>query len=482
MKTGHSSFTGPFLGLILLIMMLAGCAGGPTSSTSSTPSAGAPDAPATTTTTTASTASLETDPVAGQPRALPPSVVLPHPAAHLESPIPFAWSLPTNLLPPPGKQGSLNACVPFALGYAQASIVFNEAAPGNATNPALQYSPAWLYAMALNRQGGSPGDGTNHAEVLDILINQGCRNMQDYPYPDASLGFSVMAGDILDIMQANPPADPAFKLGSASYIDLPATYPDAMHNLRPIRDQIAANHPVGLGTFTPAQLQGWRNKTNDDVMSDLALTPGGTHCMCIIGYDDLKTYTLANGTRQSGAFLLQNSFGPTFGDGGRFWMSYDLTWLCHRFACVEALPTTPADSLTRARMQAVEGPAARLTEVHQAPDPDATGTIYLVMQCCFDQPVTITDITLTAPNGQKVSQSLHMALHDGYLHFERNDARQFPLGTYQLDLSTDNHGPYHTSFDLTAADSSACNNQTTPYDNGLPSTMKGTGFGPVTIR
>jgi C1A family cysteine protease len=41
------------------------------------------------------------------------------------------------------------------------------------------------------------------------------------------------------------------------------------------------------------------------------------HCMLIIGYDD----TLGTPPNQ-GAFLIQNSFGPTWGQNGRFWMAY----------------------------------------------------------------------------------------------------------------------------------------------------------------
>jgi hypothetical protein len=41
------------------------------------------------------------------------------------------------------------------------------------------------------------------------------------------------------------------------------------------------------------------------------------HCMLIIGYDD----TLGTSPNQ-GAFLIQNSFGPAWGQSGRVWWAY----------------------------------------------------------------------------------------------------------------------------------------------------------------
>lgn len=45
----------------------------------------------------------------------------------------------------------------------------------------------------------------------------------------------------------------------------------------------------------------------------------GGHAVCLVGYDDTKV--MPDGSK--GAFLVRNSWGPTWGVGGYFWMAYN---------------------------------------------------------------------------------------------------------------------------------------------------------------
>jgi len=67
----------------------------------------------------------------------------------------------------------------------------------------------------------------------------------------------------------------------------------------------------------------------------------GGHAVCLVGYDDSKVITRADGTKSTGAFLVRNSWGTGWGLAGYFWMAYDYvsdTNLCSDFWVVQSQP------------------------------------------------------------------------------------------------------------------------------------------------
>jgi C1A family cysteine protease len=62
-------------------------------------------------------------------------------------------------------------------------------------------------------------------------------------------------------------------------------------------------------------IEGWHNNLSNGVWTGYynSSTQDGAHAMVIIGYDDYKS---------GGAFLIQNSWGSNWGDGGYFWIKY----------------------------------------------------------------------------------------------------------------------------------------------------------------
>ena len=75
-----------------------------------------------------------------------------------------------------------------------------------------------------------------------------------------------------------------------------------------IKEQLARGVPVIFGmrwSRKMVDLQGDRVLDEDD-------TPGEGHATVVVGYDDAKR-----------GFLIQNSFGPAWGDKGFGWFGYD---------------------------------------------------------------------------------------------------------------------------------------------------------------
>jgi C1A family cysteine protease len=67
----------------------------------------------------------------------------------------------------------------------------------------------------------------------------------------------------------------------------------------------------------------------------------GGHAVALVGYDDNKQIKRANGTVSTGAFLVRNSWGTSWGIQGYFWMAYDYvgnTQLASDFWVVQSAP------------------------------------------------------------------------------------------------------------------------------------------------
>jgi len=79
-----------------------------------------------------------------------------------------------------------------------------------------------------------------------------------------------------------------------------------MHGLG--KQQLARGVPVIFGTHWTRKLAGLRG----DAVLEEDDTPGEGHAMVVVGYDDAKR-----------AFLIQNSFGQSWGNKGYGWFGYE---------------------------------------------------------------------------------------------------------------------------------------------------------------
>lgn len=107
-----------------------------------------------------------------------------------------------------------------------------------------------------------------------------------------------------------------------------------------IKGALAAGFPVGFGftIYDYFLTQAMSTKAFLDLPKIGESIQGG-HAVVLVGYDDSKVSPF--NPAHIGAFLVRNSWGPDFGVGGYFWMSYEYvkrTDLCSDFWCIQSSP------------------------------------------------------------------------------------------------------------------------------------------------
>lgn len=198
-------------------------------------------------------------------------------------------------------QGSQGSCVGWASAYNGMTILYSAASGSNPDQVA--FSPSFLYNQI--RLDGCQGSYIRKA--MDNMQQVGSLSFQEFAYneescdnePDASLKS-----------KANE-----FKI--SGYNRLTRDDDNYEVDLLAIKQNLAQGAPVIIGmsvggSFEDAEMNGaefWR-PTQRDLNNKENF---GGHAMCVIGYDNQK---------EGGAFLIANSWGPEFGQNGRFWMSY----------------------------------------------------------------------------------------------------------------------------------------------------------------
>lgn len=96
------------------------------------------------------------------------------------------------------------------------------------------------------------------------------------------------------------------------------TYRRVMQNTDQLRQALIAGFPVVFGFTVFASFESDAvAKTGNMPMPTPKEENMGGHAVLMCGFDDSKV--IGN---QTGAFLVRNSWGPTWGEGGYFWMPY----------------------------------------------------------------------------------------------------------------------------------------------------------------
>ena len=212
-------------------------------------------------------------------------------AAFIPSRLPTAHSL-TAYMPPAEDQGNSQRCTGFSLAYIK---TFQEAIEElwDARLPQHQFNANEIYNSISHGSGG----GTSIVDGLEFLKRTGCST------PSGS--SSTRRYRIHDYYAVNP------------------TDSDRVKSL------IAGGIPVVASVQSIPALHRHRGSS---ALSTYDATPSdGYHALTVVGYDDRKDGT--------GAFLIQNSWGSSWGDGrGRGWISYSLfTKICRQaFYAVDA--------------------------------------------------------------------------------------------------------------------------------------------------
>lgn len=200
-------------------------------------------------------------------------------------------------------QGEIGSCTANALA---AAVEFDRVK----NNQAPDFEPSRLFIYYNERviEGHQAFDsGAKIREGIKTLKNQGVCPEADWPYDDTAPAYE--GGPFPD------GSKPATKPTDASYADAAKykirNYQRLNQNLSQLQGCLAAGFPFVFG-FTV--YSAWYNQnpqpTIIPIPAQTDASVGGHAVMCV-GYD--------NGT---GLFKIRNSWGPTVGDNGYFYMPY----------------------------------------------------------------------------------------------------------------------------------------------------------------
>jgi C1A family cysteine protease len=202
------------------------------------------------------------------------------------------------------QQGNANSCVAHALGLAY------ETEQRRQNNVEYDSSEQQLYYDARIKGSLFPKDiGCYPRDALSIALNNGIAPEKLCAYNSNNINNTPDA-------YANA-FKPFFKIKSYHKI----------LNINAVREEIARGHPVIFNIPVYQSLFTCPGEIRLPNKNDVVL---GYHEMTIIGYDN----ACVNLDKSTGAFLIQNSWGKSWGFNGKAWLPYD--WFS------TTLPGTPA--------------------------------------------------------------------------------------------------------------------------------------------
>lgn len=198
-------------------------------------------------------------------------------------------------------QGQQGSCVGWGSTYAARTIL--ESVTTGQNPDKIAFSPAYTY----NQIGLEDCQGTYINKAMDLLTNSGSVPYNEFPYDENSCSKQPDGYVKKDAAR--------FKMKGANRLSVSGD--DYTIDVNAIRENLAHKAPVVIGMSVGGTfMQEMEGKdTWIPSGSDYNQNGFGGHCMCIIGYDD-------HYFDKDGAFLIQNSWGPKWGKGGRAWVSY----------------------------------------------------------------------------------------------------------------------------------------------------------------
>lgn len=212
----------------------------------------------------------------------------------------------TDYLPPVQKQSTPN-CAAWASTYGLATFTAAKAGNYSPTDASQQASSAYIYIGVLEEDGKDQDTctGSQLTSYFKILKNGGTPSMSQAPYnPECAELWTLYGSQSLS-------ADPTFAISSFAAVDARDPYQ--------VKQIIAVGGALAYGTSLYTDFRTYTGTPSPYVGNGVIWINPKTgknigHCMLIIGYDD---------NCGPGAFRIQNSSGPDWGDNGFVWMAYD---------------------------------------------------------------------------------------------------------------------------------------------------------------
>jgi len=222
-----------------------------------------------------------------------------------------------SLFPPIGDQGQIGSCAAWAYGYYLRSALASKWHIDNGTTPDLPdtLSPRFLYDATRGKMGTYPQDsGSDMRTAASILLDYGCAAERDCPYTGKADN-----GPLADEMTEHV-------RGSASYYAV-SNYYKIQGTGQALIDNIIAtlhqNQPVALAILIEERFinaPGGKVPAPDPNAQIL-----GGHAICCCGnfYDN---------SASGGIWLpILNSWGPSAGDGGVYYIPSSYATTQHRY-------------------------------------------------------------------------------------------------------------------------------------------------------
>ena len=197
----------------------------------------------------------------------------------------------TDRFPRPRHQGEQGSCVGWAVGYAARS--YYNTAPGG--GPHLRShqipSPAYIYD-SIRRPDESCDDGSRIIDALGLL-KKGAVTYAEYPYNEGSCrrpGAQMVA-------RASK-----FRIADWRVVDT--------DQLDQVKAELASGHPVVIGMRPNRDFHRLRGR--EVWRAGMPVDDDGHHAVTVVGYSERGQY-----------FVLMNSWGRGWGDGGFGRIAYD---------------------------------------------------------------------------------------------------------------------------------------------------------------
>ncbi len=211
-------------------------------------------------------------------------------------------------------QGNLGSCT------AHAAMGVVEYYERRAFGKHLDGSRLFVYKATRNLLGVTGDTGAWLRNTMGALVTCGVPNERYWPYTDSATEFDREPPQFVYAVADNFEA-----LRYFCHDPLNKNVP-AQKVVDSVKKYLAAGIPSmfgfwGYGSFDSGDQAGHIPLPTD---AELAGDPDWGHAIVAVGYDNARNITNTTSSKKTtGAFLIRNSWGPTWGQAGYGWLPYD---------------------------------------------------------------------------------------------------------------------------------------------------------------
>ena len=254
----------------------------------------------------------------------------------------------TAFMPPIGNQGAQSSCAAWAVGYyykTWCEKVKHETDPSwDVSDPQFAFSPAFMY----NQINGGHDTGSNFQDAFALLQDRGEVDIAQFPYNQSNYTTQPDSIQTQAALQYRIPA--ASDTYGWFFMNNFSGGP-FFNDIDPLKNVLASGRPLVVGIPVFDDFPDYRgNPVTDVYVSDYNqghlvnwnTNFEGGHGVVIAGYDDNADPTQVDPDRRGG-FLVLNSWGTGWNNGGRVYLSYEFVkdWCVEAWSMVDDRNTLP---------------------------------------------------------------------------------------------------------------------------------------------